>query len=115
MTDPVATHVGQILGLAADKHAAAIEAVEKRPVDLDQVRSARTELADVELLAEDAYELSGESGLIEALEQLKHQRILLDVGIDQLERVPPIPAPSPKRWPLVAFTILVVLFVLSLA
>lgn len=114
MTDPVATHVRQILELAARKHAAAIAAIERRPIDLDEVRAAQSDLADAELLAEDAYALSGDPHLAEALETLGRQRQMLEQGIRQFETAPPTGSPCKTPWPWISLTIVVAMIAFAL-
>lgn len=96
-----------MLVLAKAKHAEAIASVEQRPLDINRVRRAQSELDDAILLIEDCYELTGADQLAVALLQLKQQRALLAEGIFNLDRyMGNWASPWSTPWPWLSLVIL---------
>lgn len=88
MTDPIVQHASQMLALAKKKHAAAIDAIERRPIDLQAAKGAVCDLADAELLVENALELSDCETLAMSLGHLRGQRVMLEQVLARMEAAP---------------------------
>jgi hypothetical protein len=86
MTDPLVQHVNEMLCLASKKHQIAIAAINRQPIDIEQIRAAKLELAGAFMLLSDCVELSTDKRLEQSLVSLANQQELLDEGLATLER-----------------------------
>jgi hypothetical protein len=103
MHQPAVQHVSEMLTLAQAKHAAAIAAVEARPIDIRRAKAAVDELADAELLAQDCLDWTGDSRLADALVHIRQQRHLLAVGLAKFEQQP---SAWSRPWPWISLAII---------
>jgi hypothetical protein len=74
MNDPITQHTSEILALAMQKHASAIAAVQRRPIDVQAARAAAADLADAE-----------DEGLAASLCQLRIQRAMLERALARFD------------------------------
>jgi hypothetical protein len=112
-TNPIDQHTEEILALAMAKHASAIEAMQRRPINFEAARRAAADLADAALLAEDAVYLTGDARLAASLAQLQEQRAMLDQWLARMQASPPVaPSPWTSPWPWINLFALVIIAVL---